>query len=86
MALLGLSALGAFLGVPIKTYCLLLVATFGMPDLQDMGLLLSSAGGGALVGAFGLASFKRLKNQGAVMLVNGFLFSVSLMAFAISPS
>jgi MFS family permease len=86
MALLGLSALGAIFG---RSYQNLLPA-FGR-DIwnagpEGYGLLLSSAGGGALVGAFGLASFKRLRHQGAVMLVNGFLFSLSLVAFALSPS
>jgi MFS family permease len=86
MALLGLSALSAIFG---RSYQNLLPA-FGR-DIWDAGpegygLLLSSAGGGALVGAFGLASFKRVRNQGAVMLVNGLLFSISLMAFALSPS
>lgn len=86
MALLGLSALSAIFG---RSYQNLLPA-FGR-DIwkagpEGYGLLLSSAGGGALVGAFGLASFKRLRNQGAVMLVNGFIFSLSLAAFALSPS
>ena len=86
MALLVLSALSAIFG---RSYQNLLPA-FGR-DIwnagpEGYGLLLSSAGGGALVGAFGLASFKRLRNQGALMLVNGFLFSISLMAFALSPS
>jgi MFS family permease len=86
MALLGLSALASIFG---RSYQNLLPA-FGR-DIwragpEGYGLLLSSAGGGALVGAFGLASFKRLRHQGALMLVNGFLFGVSLIAFAISPS
>ena len=86
MGLLVLSALASIFG---RSYQNLLPA-FGR-DIwntgpEGYGLLLSSAGGGALVGAFGLASFKRLHNHGAVMLVNGFLFSVSLIAFAISPS
>ena len=86
MGLLGLSALGSIFG---RSYQNLLPA-FGR-DIwnagpEGYGLLLSSAGGGALVGAFGLASFKRIKNQGAVMIVNGFLFGISLIAFALSPS
>jgi MFS family permease len=86
MALLGLSALSAIFG---RSYQNLLPA-FGR-DIwnagpEGYGLLLSSAGGGALVGAFGLASFKRLRKQGVVMLINGLLFSFSLIAFALSPS
>ena len=86
MALLGLSALSAIFG---RSYQNLLPA-FGR-DIwnagpEGYGLLLSSAGGGALVGAFSLASFKRLSKQVAVMLVNGLLFGISLIAFALSPS
>ena len=86
MALLVLSALSAIFG---RSYQNLLPA-FGR-DIwhsgpEGYGLLLSSTGGGALAGAFGLASFKRVKKQGAVMLVCGLLFSISLMGFAMSPT
>ena len=86
MALLGLSALSAIFG---RSYQNLLPA-FGRDiwhaGAEGYGLLLSSTGGGALAGAFGLASFKRVRNQGSVMLVCGLLFSLSLMGFALSPS
>ncbi len=86
MALLVMSALSAIFG---RSYQNLLPA-FGR-DIwragpEGYGLLLSSAGGGALVGAFGLASFKRVRNQGSVMLLSGLLFSLSLIGFAVSPS
>jgi MFS family permease len=86
VALLGLSALGAIFGRSYQN----LLPVFGRDIWQagpgGYGLLLSAAGGGALVGAFGLASFKQLQHQGAVMLLAGFLFSLSLIAFALSPS
>lgn len=50
------------------------------------GLLLSAAGGGALVGAFGLAALIELKRQRLVMIVSGLLFGVVVLAFAISPN
>ncbi len=86
IALLFLSALGGLFG---RSYQNLLPA-FGR-DIwhagpEGYGLLLSAAGAGALIGAFGLASFKRLRNQGAVMMVNGLVFSISLVAFALSPT
>ncbi len=86
VALLLLSSLGGVFG---RSYQNLLPA-FGR-DIwhagpEGYGLLLSAAGGGAIVGAFGLASFKRLKNQGAVMMVNGLVFSLALVAFALSPT
>ena len=86
MALLGLSVVSAIFG---RSYQNLLPA-FGRDiwhgGAQGYGFLLSSAGGGALVGAFGLASFHQWKNHGVVMLISGFLFSLSLIAFALSPS
>jgi MFS family permease len=50
------------------------------------GLLLSSAGGGALIGAFGLAAVKEVKRQRQVMMLSGALFSLSILAFALSPN
>lgn len=86
ISLLALSALGGVFGRSYQN----LLPVFGR-DIwhagpEGYGLLLASAGGGALVGAFGLASFRRWHHQGAVMLISGFLFALSLIAFAISPS
>ncbi len=50
------------------------------------GLLLSAAGGGALVGAFGLAILTELKQQRLVMIISGLLFSLAVLAFALSPN
>ena len=50
------------------------------------GLLLSAAGGGALIGAFGLAALIELKRQRLVMIVSGLLSSLAVLAFALSPS
>jgi MFS family permease len=86
VALLVLSSLGGVFG---RSYQNLLPA-FGRDiwhaGAEGYGLLLSAAGGGALIGAFALASFRRLRNQGAVMMVNGFLFSLALVGFALSPA
>ena len=86
VALLILSALGGVFGRSYQN----LLPVFGRDiwhaGAEGYGLLLSSAGGGALVGAFGLASFRRWHHQGAVMLICGFLFALSLIAFAVSPS
>ncbi len=86
VALLGLSALSAIFGRSYQN----LLPVFGRDiwhsGAKGYGLLLSSAGGGALVGAFGLASFRRWTHQGGVMLISGFLFSLSLVAFAVSSS
>jgi len=84
LALLALSALGAIFG---RSYQNLLPAFSDIwhAGSQGYGFLLAAAGGGALIGAFGLASFKRVPHQGAVMLVSGLVFCLSLIIFSISP-
>ena len=39
-----------------------------------------------MVGAFGLASIKKLKHHGITLIVSGLLFGLSLAAFAVAPS
>ncbi len=85
-ALLVLSALGGIFGRSYQN----LLPVFGR-DIwgggpEGYGLLLSAAGGGAVVGAFGLASFKRLPRQGLLMMISGILFSLSLVGFSLSPT
>ena len=86
VALLGLSALSGVFGRSYQNLLPVFGRDIWQAGAEGYGMLLSSAGGGALVGAFGLASFKRWHHQGAVMLISGFLFAVSLIAFAVSPS
>jgi MFS family permease len=85
MALLALSAISSLFG---RSYQTLLPAFSDIwkAGAQGYGFLLASAGGGALVGAFGLASIKNVSRHGAVMLVNGLLFCIALIGFALSPS
>jgi len=85
LALLALSAISSLFG---RSYQTLLPAFSDVwkAGPQGYGFLLASAGGGALVGAFGLASIKSVSRHGAVMLVNGLLFCIALIGFALSPS
>lgn len=53
---------------------------------EAYGLLLASAGAGALAGAFGLAARREVTRRNTVMLGSGLLFSASLIAFALSPN
>ena len=80
MALLVLSAIGSLFG---RSYQTLLPAFSDVWNAgpQGYGLLLASAGGGALVGAFGLAAIRHVSRHGVVMLVNGLLFSFALIGF-----
>jgi MFS family permease len=86
MALLGLSALSGIFGRSYQN----LLPVFGRDiwhaGAEGYGMLLSAAGGGAVVGAFGLASLQHWRRHGAVMLGSGFLFSLALAAFSLSPS
>ena len=53
---------------------------------EGYGLLLSSSGAGALVGAFGLAFLREIKRREPALIISGLLFSLSLILFAMSPS
>ncbi len=86
LALLALSALAAIFGRSYQNLLPAFARDIWHSGPEGYGLLLAAAGGGALVGAFGLASFKKVERQGAIMLVNGLLFSISLVIFAISPN
>jgi MFS family permease len=86
LALLGLSALAALFGRSYQSLLPIFARDIWHSGPQGYGVLLASAGAGAFLGAFGLASLKQVKNQGAVMLVCGWLFSASLVGFAYSPS
>lgn len=86
LALLGLSALSGVFGRSYQNLLPVFGRDIWKAGAEGYGLLLSAAGGGAVAGAFGLASLRHWKNHGAAMLVSGFLFSLSLVAFAISPS
>src|SRR5512146_1855728 len=86
LALLALSAVSAIFGRSYQSLLPAFSRDIWQTGPQGYGYLLAAAGGGALVGAFGLASFKQVPHQGAVMLLNGVLFSIVLILFSISPS
>jgi MFS family permease len=85
LALLILSALGAIFGRSYQNLLPAFSRDIWHAGPQGYGLLLAAAGGGALVGAFGLASFKQVPKQGAVMVASGLVFSLCLIFFALSP-
>jgi MFS family permease len=49
------------------------------------GALLSAGGGGALIGAFAMASARDLRAHGRAMVASGLIFCASLAAFALVP-
>ncbi len=85
LSLLVLSALAAFFGRSYQTLLPIFADDIWHGGPEAYGLLLSAAGAGALVGAFGLASIKQVPRQGRLMIVSGLLFSVFLSVFALSP-
>ncbi len=86
LALLLLSSVAAIFGRSYQSLLPAFSRDIWRAGAEGYGLLLAAAGGGALVGAFGLAYLKQVPRQGALMLVNGLLFSIILIAFSLSPS
>jgi MFS family permease len=86
VALLALSALSGVFGRSYQNLLPIFGRDIWQAGAEGYGLLLSAAGGGAVIGAFGLASLHHWRHHGAVMLISGFLFSLSLVAFSLSPS
>ena len=84
--LLILSAVAAVFGRSYQNLLPIFARDIWHAGPAGYGFLLSSAGGGALVGAFGLAAIRQLKRHGALMIGIGLLFCVSIVLFAISPS
>ncbi len=85
-SLLALSALAAIFGQSYRNLLPIFARDIWSGGEQGYGFLLSAAGGGALVGAFGLASIKNVQRQGAVLIVSGLIFTIALISFALSQS
>jgi MFS family permease len=86
LALLALSALVGIFGRSYQNLLPIFARDIWHGGPIGYGLLLSAAGGGAVVGAFGLAYFRRSARHGALMVASGLLFSVFIILFALSPS
>ncbi len=54
--------------------------------IKGLGVLMSSTGLGALIGALGLARLGNFKHKGKLLIYSVFLFSLSLIAFSLSKS
>jgi MFS family permease len=86
LALLVLSSLVAVFARSYQNLLPIFARDIWHAGAQGYGILLSSAGAGAVVGAFGLASIRKARRQGRLLVVSGVLFGVSISCFAISPS
>jgi MFS family permease len=85
-SLLILSALAAIFGRSYQILLPIFSRDIWHGGPEGYGLLLSAGGGGALAGAFGLASIRQVTRQGTVLIVNGGVFCAAIIAFATSPS
>lgn len=86
LALLGLSALAAIFGRSYQNLLPIFARDIWSGGPAGYGILLSASGGGALVGAFGLASIRNVKRQGAILITSGLIFSLTVILFALSPN
>ena len=85
MALLGLSGLAAIFGRSYQTLLPIFARDIWSGGPAGYGILLSASGAGALAGAFGLASVRNIKRQGAILVSSGLIFSLTVILFALSP-
>jgi MFS family permease len=85
LALLGLSALASLFGRSYQMLLPIFARDVWNGGPQGYGILLSASGAGALVGAFGLASARNIKNRSGVLIFGGMAFSLTLILFALSP-
>lgn len=86
LSLLSLSALAAVFGRSYQNLLPIFARDIWHAGPEGYGWLLSSAGGGAIVGAFGLASIRHVGRQGLALVVGGFVFTLCIILFAMSPS
>ncbi|MGE5400229.1 MAG: MFS transporter [Ignavibacteriales bacterium] len=86
LALLMLSTLASLFGRSYQNLLPIFARDIWNSGTQGYGFLLSAGGGGALLGALGLASLRDIKRYGAIMIISGFIFSLSVILFALSPS
>lgn len=86
LALLGMSALAALFGRSYQNLLPIFARDIWNGGPAGYGILLSASGGGALVGAFGLAFLRSVKRQGAILIASGLIFSLTVILFALSPS
>ncbi|HEX2869313.1 MAG TPA: MFS transporter [Ignavibacteriales bacterium] len=86
LALLALSTVTAIFGRSYQVLLPIFARDIWHAGAGGYGFLLASSGGGALAGAFVLASFSNIKRAGMVMVISGLVFSLSVILFAESPN
>lgn len=84
-ALLLLSALAAIFGRSYQQLLPVFADDIWRVGSGGYGSLLAAGGGGALLGAFTMASIKAIRAQGRLLVISGLAFCAALAAFALSP-
>jgi MFS family permease len=85
LSLLALMAMVALFGRSYQALLPIFARDIWNGGPEAYGILLSASGGGALIGAFGLAFLRSVRRQGAILIVSGIVFSVTVVLFAMSP-
>jgi MFS family permease len=85
LSLLALMAMVALFGRSYQALLPIFARDVWNGGPEGYGILLSASGGGALIGAFGLAFLRSVRRQGAILIVSGIVFSATVVLFAISP-
>jgi MFS family permease len=86
LMLLLLSALAAIFGRSYQNLLPIFARDIWKHGAEGYGFLLSAAGGGALLGAFGLAFVRRIGRHGIILVSSGLVFSAMIILFAVSRS
>ena len=86
LALLSLSALSGLFGRSYQQLLPIFADAVWNSGPGGYGTLLSAGGGGALLGAFLMASIREIRGHGRLVLVSGLAFCGALGAFALSAS
>jgi MFS family permease len=84
--LLVLSALAALFGRSYQNLFPIFARDIWNGGPAGYGILLSASGAGALIGAFGLAAVRNVRNQGALLIGSGLVFGLTVILFALSPA
>ncbi len=79
LMLLILSSLAAIFGRSYQNLLPIFARDIWNGGPAGYGILLSSSGAGALIGAFGLASIRNVKKQGNILIISGILFSLTVV-------
>ncbi|MCU7493829.1 MAG: MFS transporter [Ignavibacteria bacterium] len=86
LSLLALSTVTAIFGRSYQNLLPIFARDVWRAGAGGYGVLLSSSGGGALLGAFALASLNNIRRPGLVLVISGLVFSISIILFAESQS